>query len=130
VEPRWSGHFGSQENCPDKWSIWITELHLIDLRIFCSQKNCRDGEAYIFNEAQLYLSTSGFRGTGPLRMVMMYIPSDATWHKKQECIWFRGGISVVFEILRHFWLIFLIKTHAKLWPQQLRDHDFNNLTLH
>jgi hypothetical protein len=33
-----------------------------------------------------------------------------------------------------FWLMFLIKTHAKLLffivAQQLRDHDFNNLTLH
>jgi hypothetical protein len=28
---------------------------------------------------------------GPLHMVMTYIPSDATGHKKQEYIWFRGG---------------------------------------
>jgi hypothetical protein len=35
----------------------------------------------------IYLSISGFKGTGPLRMAMIYIPSDATWHTKQEYIY-------------------------------------------
>jgi hypothetical protein len=33
-------------------------------------------------------------------MVMTYIPSDATWHKKQEYIWFRGwDLSAFWDIM-------------------------------
>jgi hypothetical protein len=32
-------------------------------------------------------------GTGQLHMIMTYITLDATSHKKQEYIWFRGGDS-------------------------------------
>jgi hypothetical protein len=35
-------------------------------------------------------STSGLRGTGPFHMAMVYIPSNAPCHKKQEYKWFRG----------------------------------------
>jgi hypothetical protein len=35
-------------------------------------------------------------------MVMNYIPQDATWHKKQKYIWFRGGDLSDFEIIGHF----------------------------
>jgi hypothetical protein len=35
-------------------------------------------------------------------MVMTNIPSDATWHKKQTYIWFRGGDLNILEIIGHF----------------------------
>jgi hypothetical protein len=49
-----------------------------------------------------YWDTSCLWGMGPRCTFMTYIPSDATWHKKQEYIWFGVGISMVFEILEHF----------------------------
>jgi hypothetical protein len=36
----------------------------------------------------IYQSFFDLRGTGRLRMIMTYIPSDDTWHKNK---WFRGG---------------------------------------
>jgi hypothetical protein len=53
----------------------------------------------------IYQSTSGLRGTGSRRMVMNYIQSGATLHKKHEWIWFKGGeLNVIFKI----WNVFLI----------------------
>jgi hypothetical protein len=50
---------------------------------FCFQTN--------LNIFKMLLDHVQFKGMGPLRMVMTYMPSDAIWHKKQEHIWFRGG---------------------------------------
>jgi hypothetical protein len=50
----------------------------------------------------------------PLRMVMTKIPSDTTWHKKQEYMWFRGGD------LNGFWDIWALPIskgrYQLVWP--------------
>jgi hypothetical protein len=46
---------------------------------------------YMYELPRLAEGYITLRGTGPLCMVMIYILSDATWHKKQEHVWFRGG---------------------------------------
>jgi hypothetical protein len=43
---------------------------------------------------------SSLRGMGPLRMVMTYVPSNATQQKKQEHIWFKGGDLNDFQDIR------------------------------
>jgi hypothetical protein len=45
----------------------------------------------------------GLRGTGPLRIIMTYTPSNATWQETWICNYGLGvGISTVFEILWYF----------------------------
>jgi hypothetical protein len=44
--------------------------------------------------------TSCLRGEGPPYVVMIYLPSDATWHK--NLCGLGVGISMVFEIVGHF----------------------------
>jgi hypothetical protein len=49
----------------------------------------RVGISTVFEIFWHYVYQGG--GTGTLRMIMIYTPPAATWHKKQEYIWFRGG---------------------------------------
>jgi hypothetical protein len=63
--------------------------HLHTIRCCLTQETIYVG--WGFKRALRYLITSLSRGTGPLRMVMTYIPSAATWHKKQEYTLIKGG---------------------------------------
>jgi hypothetical protein len=64
-----------------------------------------------------YWSTSGLRGTGPYRMVMVSIPSNVHWHKEQEYVWFMGGNLSGFQYVSQRVLPVLRRRDHSVWSR-------------